>query len=84
MNWIFSAVTAIVLSVKFLFVPAFAESYTITSENGYVVVREESGETVRTEVRVSMLPEADRARLENGIECGDERELAKVMENFCS
>lgn len=84
MNWIFSVVTAIALSVKFLFVPVFAESYTVTSENGYVAVREESGETVQTEVRVSMLPEADRARLETGIECGDERELAKVMEGYCS
>lgn len=84
MNWIFSGVAAFVLSVQFLFLPVSAEGYTVIEKNGYVAVKTENGEIAETDAVAAMLPQSDRERLERGIACADERELARVIEALCS
>lgn len=59
--------------------------YTIFSDNGYLAVRDEkSGTVYRTDIRTESFPTSDRLRLQRGIVCEDEKELAAVIENYIS
>ncbi len=58
-------------------------AYVVCERDGYVAAEDtDSGETVRTDVRVCSLPVSDRERLRSGIVCQTRRELAACIEDL--
>lgn len=78
MNLILSKVFRI-LFVLYLFI-----GFTIFNDGGFLAVRAQNGTVERTSIPVSFLPREDACRLEAGIACEDEKELARVLENYIS
>ena len=62
----------------------FIISFLIFNDGGFVAVKDENGNVVRSSVRVAFLPLSDAERLNEGIFCEDMQELAAISENFIS
>ncbi len=87
MNWIFTKVvlTGMILGILVFGVCGSAITYEVGESEGYVAVRQKSGETIlRTDTRISTLPPSDQALLRKGIACEDEKAVTAALENFCS
>ena len=57
--------------------------YRVCSESGTVVVKNAAGKTVKTlDIRLSFLPEADRAALEKGIDIFTDGELSALIADY--
>ena len=57
--------------------------YRVCSESGTVVVKNAVGKTVKTlDIRLSFLPEADRAALEKGIDIFTDGELSALIADY--
>lgn len=61
-------------------------AYVLKSENDRIVVYDnvKGSSRVIADMPVSVLPPRDRQDLEKGIEVKDERELKRLLEDFCS
>ena len=62
------------------------ENYIIKSENNVIVVYKtgENAPCIVTETRTDNLPKGDVLRLKNGIEVEGEKNLKKMLEDYCS
>lgn len=58
--------------------------YTMRDENGRVVVYRNDDVYLTTNTRVSDLPKSDRVKLQNGITVFSEKELKRLVEDYCS
>ena len=60
--------------------------YTITQKNGIIVViYNETGDVIKTtDTAVSILPVQDQQAIKKGIQVYNDKELAKLLEDFCS
>lgn len=60
--------------------------YTLTESKGVIVVRDNrSGKIIKkTDTLVSLLPQGDQKKLKKGIKAKNERELNRLLEDFCS
>ena len=82
MRRIFGIVCVSLLFLGILSAEASA-AYVVCERGGYVAAEDsDSGETVRTDVRVCSLPASDRKRLRSGIVCQTRRELAACIEDL--
>lgn len=61
-------------------------SYIIKEYNGKLAVFESGSDTPFriTDLDISVLPEADRKALQNGIKAANRKELNRILEDYCS
>ena len=59
--------------------------YILTVSDGVIVVKNKENRIVKkTDTIVSVLPKQDRENLEKGIKVKSEKELSRLLEDFCS
>ena len=87
MSWVFARALPVGLILIFLIfsVSAAGEGFWVFEEQGQISVRDmKTGQVYQSAYSVELLPQPDRGKLIRGIYCADGKDLARLIENFCS